>query len=107
LLDKKALHKSGDILWDQIIVNVHYHLVDEFYHKLHADGDVLSLEGQIAKFNFVGVDGVLQKGSKILKDWWSLPMKTMGKCVNTYLMLHIQVFVILFLMILMNCKANW
>jgi hypothetical protein len=82
LLEEKALSKSGDILWDQIIFNVLGHLLDEFGCKLHADGNVLSLEGQIAKFNIVGVDGVLQKGSKMLKKLVEFTHENHGQVRN-------------------------
>ncbi len=59
LLDKKVLGKSWDFLWDRVVVNVFDHLIDEFGRKLHSDGDVLDLKGQVADFNLVCVDGIL------------------------------------------------
>jgi hypothetical protein len=44
LLNKKVLGKSWDLLWDQVVVNVFDHLVDEYGRKFHADGDVLNLK---------------------------------------------------------------
>jgi hypothetical protein len=64
---QKVFCKSWDFLWDQVVVDVFGHLVDEYGQKLHANGDVPDLKGRVANFSLVSVEGILWKGSKELE----------------------------------------
>jgi hypothetical protein len=82
-------------------------LLINFCPKLHPSFDKLGFEGEIANLNFIRVEGVVREVGKMLKKWWILLMKTMGKCAIEFLLLRSQVFVNLFLINLIIFQTNW
>jgi hypothetical protein len=67
-LDKKALGKGRNILWDTIVVNMLLHFVDKFGGKFDRDGYILGVKFVITNLNFIGINQVLGERCKELKN---------------------------------------
>ncbi len=55
-LNEKTLCKGGKIFWDRVVIDVLFHVLEEFGCELEPNGDIFDVKIGVGEFNFIGVD---------------------------------------------------